>query len=311
MQMSGKETLAIHEDMLELLDDSEKNKEFIAIESRTYFQDVWLRFKRNKIAVAGLIFIFIITAFAIFGPIFSEFSYDGVDLSYINQKPDNLHWFGTDFLGRDIYVRVLYGARISLSVGFLVALFNLCIGTIYGGIAGYFGGLADLIMMRIVEMVYAMPTLLYVILIMMFFGGSIFTVVFAIVISSWARMARIVRAQVLSLKEQEFILAARVIGADKKRILFRHLLLNCMGPILVTVTLNVPAAIFTEAFLSFVGVGISIPMASWGTLANEALPAIFTRPYQLFFPLAAISLTMFSLNFIGDGLSDAIDPKRK
>jgi oligopeptide transport system permease protein len=309
--MSRKETLSIHEDMLKLLDDSEKNKEFIAIESRTYFQDVWLRFKRNKIAVAGLIFIFIITAFAIFGPIFSEFSYDGVDLSYINQEPDSLHWFGTDFLGRDIYVRILYGARISLSVGFLVAIFNLCIGTIYGGIAGYFGGLADLIMMRIVEMVYAMPTLLYVILIMMFFGGSVFTVVFAIVISSWVRMARIVRAQVLSLKEQEFILAARVIGADKKRILFRHLLLNCMGPILVTVTLNVPAAIFTEAFLSFVGVGISIPMASWGTLANEALPAIFTRPYQLFFPLAAISSTMFSLNFIGDGLSDAIDPKRK
>jgi len=309
--MSEKETLTIHEDMLQLLEESEKNKEFIAIESRTYFQDVWLRFRRNKVAVAGLIFIFIITVFAIFGPIFSKFSYDGVNLSLINQKPDTLHWFGTDFLGRDIYVRVLYGARISLSVGFLVAIFNLFIGTIYGGIAGYFGGLADLIMMRIVEMVYAMPTLLYVILIMMFFGGSIFTVVFAIVISSGARMARIVRAQVLSLKEQEFVLAARVMGADKKRILFRHLLLNCMGPILVTVTLNVPAAIFTEAFLSFVGVGISIPMASWGTLANEALPAIFNRPYQLFFPLAAISLTMFSLNFIGDGLSDAIDPKRK
>jgi len=168
-----------------------------------------------------------------------------------------------------------------------------------------------LIMMRIVETIYAIPSLLYVVLITMFFGASIFSVVFAISISSWTGMARIVRAQVLSLREQEFILAARVMGADKKRILFRHLLLNCMGPILVTVTLNVPAAIFVEAFLSFVGVGISIPMASWGTLANEALPAIFTRPYQLFFPLAAISLTMFSLNFIGDGLSDAIDPKRK
>lgn len=309
--MSENRTLIIEDEMLIPLLESEKNKEFIAVESRSYFQDVWLRFKRNKLAIAGLVFILIIAALAVMGPIFSEYSYDGVDLANINQQPSLEHWFGTDFLGRDIYVRILYGARISLSVGFLVALFNMLVGTTYGGISGYFGGLTDLIMMRIVEMIYAMPTLLYVILIMMFFGGSIFTVVFAIGISSWIRMARIVRAQVLSLKEQEFILAARIIGSNKKRILFRHLLLNSMGPILVTVTLNVPAAIFMEAFLSFVGVGISIPMASWGTLANEALPAIFSRPYQLFFPLAAISLTMFALNFVGDGLSDAVDPKRK
>ena len=233
------------------------------------------------------------------------------DLGNANMPPSAQHWFGTDQLGRDILVRVLYGARISLTVGFAAAFINLVIGTLYGGIAGYVGGRVDLVMMRIVEIIYAVPTLLYVILIMMFMGASLFSVIFAIAVSSWAAMARIVRSQVLTLKEQEFAMAARVIGASRKRILVKHLILNAMGPILVTLTLNIPQAIFNEAFLSFVGVGISVPMASWGTLANEALPTIFTDPYQLFFPVGAICLTMFSLNFIGDGLSDAFDPKRK
>lgn len=302
---------SIDEELLKALPAEEKNNEFIAVESITFFRDVWRKFKRNKLSVAGLVFLTIITLFAIFGPILSSYTYDGIDLGNTNAEPSAAHWFGTDQLGRDIFVRVLYGARISLTIGFVAALINLVIGTLYGGIAGYFGGLLDLVMMRIVEIVYSIPTLLYVILIMMFMGASLFSVIFAITVSYWSGMARIVRSQVLTLKEQEFALAARVIGASRKRILIKHLILNAMGPILVTVTLNIPQAIFTEAFLSFVGVGISVPMASWGTLANEALPTIFTQPYQLFFPVAAICLTMFSLNFIGDGLSDAFDPKRK
>ncbi len=298
-------------ELVRQLPEEEKNNEFIAVDSITFFKDVWRKFKRNKLAVIGLAFLLIMALLAIFGPMVSPYSYDGINLGQAGMKPSLEHWFGTDQLGRDVFIRVLYGARISLTIGFVAAMINLVIGTLYGGIAGYFGGRIDMVMMRIVEIVYAIPTLLYVILIMMFMGASLFSVIFAITVSYWAGMARIVRSQVLSLKEQEFALAAQVIGASRRRILLKHLILNAMGPILVTLTLNIPQAIFTEAFLSFVGVGISVPMASWGTLANEALPTIFTQPYQLFFPVAAISLTMFSLNFIGDGLSDAFDPKRK
>lgn len=303
--------ISITRDMVTLLDESEKDNQFIAVQATTFAQDVWRRFRRNKIAVFGLICVAIITIFAIFGPMFCRFSYDEVDLQAVNQTPTFKHWFGTDTLGRDLFVRVMFGARISLTVGVAATIINLIVGTIYGGIAGYCGGKIDMVMMRIVDIIYSIPTLLYVILVMMFLGSTLKSVIIAIVISSWAGMARTVRAEVLKLRQQEFAVAARVIGAGNRRILVNHLLMNAMGPILVTATLNIPSAIFTEAFLSFVGVGISVPMASWGTLANDALQTMFQYPYQLFFPVAAICITMFSLNFIGDGLSDAFDPKRK
>lgn len=303
--------VVITKDMVSLLDDSEKDNQFIAVAATTFAQDVWRRFRRNKIAVFGLFCVVIIALFAIFGPIICEYTYDGVDLTAINQTPTAKHWFGTDSLGRDLFVRVLYGARISLTVGVAATIINLIVGSIYGGISGFCGGKIDMVMMRIVDIIYSIPTLLYVILVMMFLGSTLKSVIIAIVISSWAGMARTVRAEVLKLKEQEFAVAAKVIGAGNSRILLKHLLTNAMGPILVTATLNIPSAIFTEAFLSFVGVGISVPMASWGTLANDALKTMFQYPYQLFFPVAAICITMFSLNFIGDGLSDAFDPKRK
>lgn len=303
--------IKITPNMADLLDDSEKDNQFIAVEATTFAKDVWRRFRRNKLAVFGLICVIIIALFAIFGPILCQYSYDGVNLNEVNQTPSANHWFGTDTLGRDLFVRVLYGARISLTVGVAATIINLIVGTIYGGISGFCGGKIDMVLMRIVDIIYSIPTLLYVILVMMFLGSNLKSVIIAIVISSWAGMARTVRAEVLKLKEQEFAVAARVIGATNTRILLKHLLPNAMGPILVTATLNIPSAIFTEAFLSFVGVGISVPMASWGTLANDALQTMFKYPYQLFFPVAAICLTMFSLNFIGDGLSDAFDPKRK
>ena len=225
------------------------------------------------------------------------------------QTPE--HWFGTDSLGRDLFIRVLYGGRISLTVGVVSAFINLVIGSLYGGISGYLGGRADQIMMRIVDILYSIPTLLYVLLITMVWGSSIGTVIIAIALSSWAGMARTVRAQVLSLKEQEFVLAERTLGASRSRVLIHHLLINAIGPIIVTTTLNVPSAIFTEAFLSFVGCGIAIPKASWGTLSNEALRTVMNYPYQMVFPVLAIALTMFSLNFIGDGFNDAFDPRRE
>lgn len=302
---------AIPEDEFTLLTDDEKNAEFIAMESSTYFANVWRNFKKNKLAMISLVFLVIMVLFAIIAPMMSQYTYDAQDLANPNAMPSMEHFFGTDKFGRDIFVRVWYGARISLSVGFASAFINLILGTIYGGIAGYFGGKTDMVMMRIVDIIYAVPTLLYVILIMLVFGSNIFSVLLAICISSWVGLARQVRAQVMSLKEQEYALAARVLGASDKRILFKHLVTNSIGPIIVTTALMVPSAIFTEAFLSFVGIGISIPQASWGTMANEARSLITSKPIQMVWPVAAICFTMLALNWIGDGLSDALDPRKR
>ena len=283
----------------------------MAVESKTYFQDAWGRFKKNKLALVSLVFMAVVILFAVFAPMFSPYTYDGQDLTCRNVLPNAAHWFGTDKFGRDIFVRIMYGARISLSVGFAAALLNFVIGVAYGAICGYFGGKADMILMRLVDIIYSVPTLLYVILIMLIFGSNIFYMLLAIGISSWVGMARLVRGQILTLKEQEYALAAYVIGASKKRIMFKHLIVNCMGPIIVNTTLMVPNAIFTEAFLAFVGIGISIPQASWGIMANDAHSLIQSQPIQIIWPVLAICLTMLSLNFIGDGLSEALDPKKK
>ena len=242
----------------------------------------------------------------------SPYTYDGMDYSSVNLLPCLEHPMGTDKFGRDILVRVMYGARISLMIGFSSALICLVIGVAYGGFSGYIGGKTDMILMRIVDILYAIPNLLLVILIMLVFGSNVTSIMIGICLTSWIGMARMVRAQVMSLKEQEFALAAYVLGASKSRILFKHLVINCMGSIIVNVTLLVPSAIFTEAFLSFVGIGISAPAASWGTLANEARSLIeSSNPIQIIWPILAICLTMLSLNFIGDGVSDAFDPKKK
>ncbi|MBQ8094682.1 MAG: ABC transporter permease [Clostridia bacterium] len=301
----------IPDEWFERLSDDEKDSEFVAMQSKTYFEDTWAQFKKNRLALVSLVFLFILILAAVFVPMFSPYTYDGQNLMQRNAASSWQHPFGTDKFGRDIFVRVMYGARISLSVGFAAALLNLIIGVVYGGICGYIGGRFDLILMRVVDILYSVPTLLYVILIMLIFGSNIFSVLLAICVSSWVGMARQVRAQVLSLKEQEFAQAAFVLGASRPRILFKHLIINCMGPIIVNTTLMVPDAIFTEAFLAFVGIGISIPMASWGTMANDARAIIMLYPMQMVWPVLAISLTMLSLHFIGDGLSDALDPRKR
>ena len=301
----------VPEEWFERLSDDEKDSEFVAMQSKTYFQDTWAQFRKNRLALVSLVFLLILIFAAIFVPIFSPYTYDGQDLMNRNAGSSWQHPFGTDKFGRDIFVRAMYGARISLSVGFAAAILNLIIGVVYGGICGYIGGRVDLVLMRIVDILYSVPTLLYVILIMLIFGSNIFSVLLAICVSSWVGMARQVRAQVLSLKEQEFAQAAFVLGASRPRILFKHLIINCMGPIIVNTTLMVPEAIFTEAFLAFVGIGISIPMASWGTMANDARALIMLYPMQMVWPVMAISLTMLSLHFIGDGLSDALDPRKR
>lgn len=218
--------------------------------------------------------------------------------------------FGTDDLGRDLLTRVMYGARISLLVALIATVVNLFIGVIYGSISGFEGGRVDNVMMRIVDIIDSVPLVLYVILLMVWFrGGGLMNIVIALSSVYWVSMARLVRGQILSLKEQEFILAAKVIGVPKRRIILKHLIPNAIGPIIVSMAMMIPSAVFTESFLSFIGLGVSAPQASWGTLASNALAGLTTYPYQLFFPALSIALTMLAFNFIGDGLRDALDPR--
>lgn len=218
---------------------------------------------------------------------------------------------GTDALGRDLFIRIIYGARMSLTVGVFAAFVNFAIGVFYGCTAGYKGGKTDNIMMRIVDVIDSIPMMLYVILIMVLLGSGLKSIIIALGATYWVRMARIVRGQVLSLKNSEFVLAAKTIGASTFRIFLKHLIPNMMGPIMVAIAMQIPNAIFTEAFLSFVGLGISAPQASWGTLCNDALPGIYVYPYQMMFPSIAISITILAFNLFSDGLRDAFDPKQR
>lgn len=303
--------IELNEKMFEKLPDDEKNSEFIAMESKTFLRDVWDRYKKNKLAMIGLIFLIIMVVMAIFVPILSKYGFEDQNIALKNAMPSLDHPFGTDKLGRDIFVRVMYGGRISLSIAFASAFICLIIGVLYGGIAGYVGGKVDMVMMRIVDILDSIPTLLYVILILMIFGNTIAAMLFAICFTSWVGMARQVRQQVRSIKEMEFAMAEKVLGASHKRILINHLIVNAIGPIIVNLTMLVPSAIFTEAFLSFVGIGLDPSIPSWGKLANDCRGLFFTYPIQIIWVVLAISLTCLSLNFVGDGVGEAFQAKQR
>ena len=299
------------EEYFDPLPQEDRDGQFVAMESKSFARNVWESFSRNRLALVGLILLAVLVCAAVFGPMLSPYPYDGMDAMSRNQSSSAAHWFGTDQMGRDILTRVLYGARVSLLVGFASTALNLVIGVLYGSIAGYVGGRVDMVLMRIVDVIYAVPAMIYMILLMLIFGSNIYSVMLGICVNGWINMARIVRSQVMSLKEQEFSVAAFVIGASRKRILFRHLLLNSLGPIIVTVTLMIPQAIFTEAFLSFIGIGISAPMASLGTLAQDAKMLMNVYPMQMVWPVLVICIVIFSLNFIGEGLETALNPRGK
>ncbi len=294
----------------EAADDSE-NMEEIARPSITYWRDVWHRFRRHKLSMIGMVFILILTLSCILIPIFSAESYDGMYPGRTNQGPSLEHLCGTDNMGRDLFIRILYGARISLTIGFAVAAINLVIGVIYGGISGYIGGRTDIVMMRIVDILSALPSLLYILLIMLLLGSNVASVIIALCFTSWIGTARVVRSEVLRLKHSEYVLASRLAGGRTMHLLLHHLIPNAMGPIIVSTAFLIPNAIFSEAFLAFLGIGIKKPMASWGTLANGGIKDMASYPHLVIFPIIAICLTMFSFNFIGDGLRDALDPRLK
>ncbi len=277
----------------------------------SYWQDAWRRLKRNKSAMFGLVTLTLLIFMAIIGPLISHYTYYETQLSLKNSAPSATFWFGTDELGRDLFTRCWWGARISLFVGITASLVDLVIGVLFGAIAGLLGGKIEEWMMRFADILYAIPYLLVVILLMVIIGPGIMTIIIALTITGWINMARIVRSQILQIKQQDYVRAAFALGASRKRVLLRHLIPNAMGPIIVTLTLTIPSAIFAEAFLSFLGLGVQAPIASWGTMANDGLPALRYYPWRLFFPAAFISLTMLSFNLLGDGLRDAFDPRLK
>lgn len=276
---------------------------------QSLWQDAWRRLVKNRAAVAGLILLGVVVALAVAGPWFSPYTYDEQDTALGAAPPSRQHWLGTDPLGRDLLTRLLYGGRISLLVGVIATAVSLIIGVTYGAVAGFAGGRTDALMMRIVDILYALPFTIFVIILMVFFGRNFVFLFLAIGAVQWLTMARIVRGQVLSLREQEFIQAAVVLGLKRLRILFVHLAPNTLGPVIVYATLTIPQVMLLEAFLSFLGLGVQPPMSSWGLLIKEGVETMEEYPWLLLFPGLALTLTLFSLNFLGDGLRDALDPR--
>ena len=282
-----------------------------ATPGRSPWADARRRFVRNKAAVASLIVLLLIGAVCVFGPMLLPHEFDGTDWDAMKLPPTllNMHWWGTDESGRDLLVRCLIGGRISLMVGVLATLCSVAVGIAWGATAGFLGGKIDNFMMRIVDMMYAIPYLLIAILLVTILGREFYLVVLAITAFSWMDMARVVRGQTLSIKSREFIEAARAIGVPTWRIIFQHVVPNLLGVVVIYTTVTVPSVILTESVLSFLGLGIQEPLTSWGVLISDGADQMETAPWMLLFPALFMAVTLFSFNFIGDGLRDALDPK--
>jgi oligopeptide transport system permease protein len=274
---------------------------------QSLWQDAWHRLRQNKLALIGAFFIALLAIACFLTPLIAPDSYEKTNLALGPTAPSHAHWLGTDILGRDMLSRTLFGGCISLSVGLAATLVSVIIGVLYGAISGYVGGRLDVVMMRIVDIVYSLPFVVFVILILVVFGRNIVLLFMAIGAVSWLDMARIVRAQVMTLKKQEFVEAAVALGLRKRRIILRHMIPNVLGIVAIYATLIVPSVMLLEAFLSFLGLGVQAPMSSWGTLINDGRKSMEEYPWLLIYPSLFFSLTLFSLNFLGDGLRDALD----
>ncbi len=272
-------------------------------------QDAFIRLRKNKMAMIGLCILIFFIAIALLTPLIAPYTYEGQNLELGATSPSQQHWLGTDVLGRDQLTRIMYGSRVSLMVGFIATAVALLIGVLWGATAGFLGGRVDAIMMRIVDALYALPFTIFIILLTVIFGSSMLLLFLAIGAVEWLTMARIVRGQVLTIKRQEFVEAAITMGLSPWQIITRHLIPNVLGPIIVYTTLTIPSVILLESFLSFLGLGIQPPQSSWGSLISGGTETMEEYPWLLVFPGLALSLTLFSLNFLGDGLRDALDPR--
>lgn len=281
------------------------------IKGRSLWVDARQRLFRNKAAVTSMIILGIILFLAVFADLLSPHSYEALDWDYMRHAPtmEKFHIFGTDTVGRDLLIRTLYGARISLAVGVIATFVALTIGVFYGATAGFIGGKVDEVMMRIVDILYAMPFIFFVIILMVIFGRNIYLLFVALGAVQWLTMARIVRGQTLTIKGKEFIEAAEAAGVSRGKMIVRHIIPNVIGPVLVYITLTIPAVILEESFLSFLGLGVQEPMTSWGALIAEGKDEMEGAVWMLLFPAAFMAVTLFCFNFIGDGLRDALDPK--
>lgn len=279
------------------------------MQGSSLWDDAWRRFRKNRAAVYSVTILVLITLFVIFAPMLTHYTYDFNDWDALSAPPSARHFLGTDSLGRDLLSRAAVGGRISLLVGLSGALVAVVIGTLYGALAGFFGGKIDSLMMRFLEILNAFPFMLFVILLTTFFGRSLILIFAAVGLVSWLDVARIVRGQTLSLKHKEFVEAARVSGMSRRRIVVRHIIPNVLGVVMVYASLLVPGMIMYESFLSFLGLGVQEPMASWGSMLQEGALTIETAPWQLLVPAFFLVATLFCFNFLGDGLRDALDPK--
>jgi oligopeptide transport system permease protein len=303
---SGEE---INDNEFQIVGKQLEQMETITRPALSYWEDAWLRIKKNRIAFFSLILIVLYVLMAVFVPILSPYNYAEQNPSNLSAGISAQNWFGTDSLGRDLFVRVWMGARVSLSIGFLAALLNAVIGTLIGGISGYFGGKADILIMRLVEVLYGIPNLIVTILVMLVIGRGVFSLVIAMTIVGWIGSCRFIRGEILRLKEQDFVLAAKVLGVPSIVIIVKHLIPNVLGLIITNLTSAIPGAIFGEAFLSFIGLGVAPPTASWGILAKEGIKMLRVAPTQLLIPGFFICTTVLALNLLGDGLRDAFDPR--
>jgi peptide/nickel transport system permease protein len=285
--------------------------EALTPKTESYARMVWRRFRKHKLAMLGLCILIFMYTIAILAPVLATHDYQDVDPPNKLLPPSKEHWMGTDNIGRDVYSRILWGARISLSVGFVAAGVSVLLGTVMGSVAGYFGGRVDNLLMRATEIVMAFPTFFLLLTIISIVERSIFNIMLVIGVTSWPGLARMVRGQILSLREQEFVESARALGASDARIIFRHILPNAMAPVIVSATLRISGAILAESSLSFLGIGVQEPFPSWGSIINTGRYYLLQAPHLMIFPGLFIFLTVLSFNYVGDGLRDALDPRLK
>ncbi|MBE9912526.1 ABC transporter permease [Paenibacillus donghaensis] len=288
-----------------------EEKEKISRKSQSGLQDSWRRLKQNKAAIVSLFILIAMLLLAIIGPWIGHHNYYDTDYGAVYQKPSAEHWFGTDKFGRDQWARIWQGTRISLLIAVLAAALDLVIGVAYGAVSALMGGRTDNVMQRIIEIMTGIPSLIIIILLMMVMKPGIITIMVAMSITGWVNMARLVRAHIMKLKSQEFVLAARTLGTSGTRIIGKHLIPNTIGIIVINTMFTIPSAIFTEAFLSFIGLGLQSPMSSLGVLINDGFAALNTQPYLLLYPSIVIVLIMVTFNILGDGLRDALDPRMR